>query len=191
MHQLLSTLSRFHPVPPALEAYLLTHVEYRTFPKKAVILKTGQICRYVYFIETGLVRHVVRTENAEYTPWILKEGDIATSVKSFLYQVPATDSMVTIEKTTVIMLSFDDLEAGCRLHPELAIIREKVKEKYYDRKEDRDHLMGTLSLNERYEYLLRHEPDLTVRVPIEILSSYLGMSSKKLYDIRKELSDGR
>ena len=188
MEKMLLKLNGFYPMPTALEEFLRAHVQIETFGKKRVILKAGRICRHVYFIETGLVRHVVDMEGRTYTPWILREGEIATSVKSFFFQVPAIDSLVTIEETTVVYLCIKDLEEGCRLYSEMAVIREKVKNKYYDLKEDRDHQLGLLGPEERYQYLLKTDPELTVRVPVEILSSYLGMSSKKLYEIRRELT---
>ena len=191
MEKLFFRLSGGKPLPEGLVAYLTQHLKTRGFKKGEIILRKGQICRYIYFIESGVLRHFVDDGRHEITTWLLKDGDICISIKSFLDQVPAYDTIEAQTETIVWYISFEELEEGCRLFPEFALIRDRIKSEYYAIKDAREPFIRSLDPMDRYIHLLETAPIFAQLVEIPELSSYLFMTPKMLSKIRRELREKR
>jgi CRP-like cAMP-binding protein len=186
---LIAYLNSIKVLSPDLDKLLRHILKTRVFKKKELVLRERQVCKYIYFIENGILRHFVNAKSKEITTWLLKNKDICISVKSFFEQIPATDNIEALKDTTVWYISFEELEDACRRFPEFAAIRDKIKNDYYIIKEEREPFLRSLTPLERYKYLLKTDPDLIQGVNIPELSSYLFMTPKMLSKIRKKLRD--
>lgn len=189
MTQLLLRLNGIHKMSDELIDYLKRHLQRKSFEKDELILRKGQICRHVYFIEKGLIHIFTSDESSENTTWLLRENDIAISYESFFEQTSSRENLVALESTILWFISHDQLENACQLFPEFKDIREKIKDEYRIKKEDNDDWLGRLGTLERYKYLLAHDPELIRRVEIPQLASYLRMSTKRLYRIKNEINN--
>jgi CRP-like cAMP-binding protein len=186
MQQLIVLLNSIAPLSPALEAYLRSILQLKNFKKGATILKEGQTCEYIYFIESGLVRIYHWLEKGEVTTWLLKEGDVFISVRSFFRQQPSRDSIQALENCIIWGITYDQLQEICRLFPEFCWHRIFLTEEYYVRSEDKhgDRLM--LSGAEKYALLTEHDPQMFTRVPLKYIYSYLGVSKPTFDRIRNK-----
>ena len=187
MKKLFFRLNGGKPLPDGLIAYLTEHLKTRVFKKREIILRKGQVCRYIYFIESGIVRHFVDGKSHDITTWLLKDDNICISIKSFFNQVPAYDSIQALTAATVWYITFDELEEACRLFPEFAVIRDRIKSEYYAIKDAREPFMRSLDPIDRYKHLLETAPIFAQEVEKLELASYLFMSSKMLDKVRNEL----
>src|ERR1700744_166549 len=134
MKKLFARLNAVAPLSDGLIEFLHKHLQSKMIKKGEFLVKEGQVCRHIYFIEQGIVRQFVSTKSNDVTTWLLKENDICISIKSFFYQIPAIDSIQALEDTTVWYLSFEKLEEGCCLFPEFGTIRDRIKSHYYIKK---------------------------------------------------------
>src|ERR1700736_917419 len=57
--------------------------------KKEVLLSEGSICRYIWFINKGLVRDYFHRDGIEVTAGFFKEGEFVTNYASFISQKPS------------------------------------------------------------------------------------------------------
>jgi CRP-like cAMP-binding protein len=150
-------------------------------------LEEGQICRYVGFIEKGLVRYHMNDNGNQKSLFFNKEGEFISNYQSFLPQVPSDTSIQAIEDTFLQIISFSDLqrlyssvnegEKLGRLAIENVFLSsmEQLKSFYKD------------SPTERYQQFLRSYPNLVQRIPQYYIASYVGIQPQSLSRIRKRL----
>jgi signal-transduction protein with cAMP-binding, CBS, and nucleotidyltransferase domain len=178
MKKLFIRLNGVHPLPVELLERLEKKVQKKVFSIGDFILRDGQICRYVYYIERGIVSHKSIGDKAEATTWILCENDIVTSVNSYFQQTPSDENIIAIENTIVWCISYTDWEQAYLEFEDFKILTDKVKTEYYGRKEAHTTLIQTHSPKQIIQYVLGKNPEFLHRVDRETLSSYCGMSSR-------------
>ncbi|MDN3550861.1 Crp/Fnr family transcriptional regulator [Mucilaginibacter aquaedulcis] len=150
-------------------------------------LEEGQICRYVGFIEKGLVRYHMNDNGNQKSLFFNKDGEFISNYQSFLPQVSSDTSIQAIEDTFLQIISFSDLqrlyssvnegEKLGRLAIENVFLSsmEQLKSFYKD------------SPTERYQQFLRSYPNLVQRIPQYYIASYVGIQPQSLSRIRKRL----
>src|SRR5882757_610016 len=97
MKQLFLKFDMIKPLSPALREYIQSILVTKEFKKKDIILQEGQVSRYIYFIEKGLVRSVRYKRRNERTSWIMMGDDLFLSVGSFFSQTPAREKIEALE----------------------------------------------------------------------------------------------
>jgi len=178
--ELLNLLNSIFPLSDELETELSFYLKFEQFPKKAHLLKEGQICNYIYFIEQGLVRSYYLKDENEVCSWFMKEGDVIISVDSFYNKKPGYESIQAIEDTTVYFINYDELQLLYKKFVEFNIIGRVLTEKYYQLSEQRLFSMRKQTASERYDFLLQHHAEIVQRVPKKYIASYLGVSVETL-----------
>lgn len=184
MQQLLSLLNSITELPPGLKDLLRTSLQCWTFSKGDAILREGEICSHIYFLESGLVRIFNRLAAKEVTSWFLKEGDIFISVSSFFGQQPSYENIVALEDCVCWVISYEQLQNACLAYPIFNAHRIAITERYYCRSEDRHHKMLSQTPEERYASLAEEDPELLKRVPLQLFPSYLDVSRSAFSRIR-------
>jgi len=56
MEMVLSYLESFYPLSEGLRDFLFHAVTFRKFKKREFLLQPGEVARYLYFVQKGLVR---------------------------------------------------------------------------------------------------------------------------------------
>ena len=190
MEKLLALLNTISPLSHSIIYHLYSNVKPRNFSKGDYILKEGEICQDVYFLESGLIRIFDQQDDKENTSWLLKEGDIFISVASFFRQQPADESIVALEDCNCWRINYDQLEKTCKEFEEFNVHRRIITEHYYCRYRDRAKIL-TLSPKERYAYLIEKEPELLTRVPLNLLSSYLNLPQRTFNRVRNNYYENK
>jgi len=149
-----------------------------------VILKPGQVCRKLYFIQTGLV-YACSNDETERILWYEFEGNSFTDVNSFYSQSESNLFIKVAENMTKIAsISFDDLDKlyskhhnwsiwGARFH-QLELLR---LTHYYEN-------LRTKDASQRYHELVNTYPEILQRISLGHIASYLGISQVSLSRIR-------
>lgn len=71
------------------------------FPKKHLLLKTGQTENYLSFIETGIIRFYIPEEENDLTFAFAFDNSFVSGYDSFLTRTPSTYKVETLTKTTL------------------------------------------------------------------------------------------
>ena len=86
------------------------YLELRQFRKKQVIVSTGEVENYFNYIIRGLVRKYYKKGEAEINTQISTEGHIIQVQESFHGRTPSEFCLETIEPTTLVSITYDNLE---------------------------------------------------------------------------------
>ena len=188
MDILLNTIRSFIPLSSQDEEIVRRLFHKKTFKKGDHLLQAGSICRYIIFIETGLVRYYINSDGEEHTNYFNKEGEFVCDYMSFLPQVPSYVNIQALEDTTIFVISFNDIqqfykevehgERFGRLGIEQVFVNviNQIKSLYTDPPEV------------RYSQFLSSFPDIGQRIPQYYIASYVCIKPQSLSRIRKRIA---
>ena len=162
----------------------LTEAEHLSVPAKTVLLEKGKVANKLYLIRKGCLRLYFYKEGDDVTFQFFFENDIVASFDSLYYHQPSMFYLESIEPTEVIVIKRDDFY---RLIDESMDIRKLYEEKLIERFHTYqqlflDHIKYTPQ--QRYEKLIKEEPQIIQRVPQHYIASYLGITPVSLSRIR-------
>ncbi|MFN8243321.1 MAG: Crp/Fnr family transcriptional regulator [Ferruginibacter sp.] len=184
---LLNHISGFQPVSQEVKAALAGSFALLTIPRNEYLLREGQICRHLYFMEKGALRGYYNLEGRELTHWFAFENDFVTSFHSFITGQASLENIQLLEGGMVWAIAKEELEALLGRFPELERLVRLIYERYYIRLEERFVRTHFKAATERYQDLLRETPHIAGRVPLGYIASYLGISQETLSRIRSRL----
>ena len=164
--------------------YILGDILIKELKKDEFLLKAGRASNHASWILEGLVRSYYLKDTEEITTKFLWEGATITSVYSFYTRKPGNENIVALEDTTLAMLRFDDLQYLYKNHPTFNYIGRVITEKYLYMLEIEVYNLRKQKAEDRYQFIVKHLPDLLQRVPLKYLATYLGMNLETLSRIR-------
>jgi CRP/FNR family transcriptional regulator, anaerobic regulatory protein len=191
MEQLFAFLNTIAPLSPELVDHLRSILVCKTFSKGDIILRKGQVCRDISFLESGKIRIFTRLNTRELTKWIQKQIEIFISVKSFFDQVPSLESIQALSDSVAWCITHEQLEETRRLFQEFNKHYEEILRFYYDFSEQRERIFGELDPRQRYEYQMETDSDLLAGLRPAVVASYLRMSTKTLKKIKRAIAKGK
>jgi CRP-like cAMP-binding protein len=155
--------------------------------KNDYLVKEGEVCKYFCYIESGILQHSIFILDEEKTSYLALRNTVTTSLNSFLFNKPSRKSIKAIFDCELWIIDID-------------IFRDLIKNNkvfnqfYYNLIEKQICLIDdyridllTLTPEERYKKLLATETKLLQEVPLHYLASFLGISSRHMSRIRKNI----
>ncbi|MEM7040704.1 MAG: cyclic nucleotide-binding domain-containing protein, partial [Bacteroidota bacterium] len=100
--QLLEHIGKRIALGPELAAAVSERFEVEELKKGAELLREGQTCRKLYFIQAGTVRTYYNQDGKDVTAWFYPEGQFVTSWYSFLNGMPGYEYIQALETTTLL-----------------------------------------------------------------------------------------
>lgn len=152
--------------------------------KKQLILKEGQTAHRMHFVEQGCLRGYYLKGGEEINSWFMKEGDFVISIVSFYTQTPSEEIIETLEDCVLWSISYQRLHQLYLQYPEFNRVGRLLTEHYYVLSEQRTQNLRKKTADERYRQLVTSFPDISNRVPLKFIASYLGISFETLSRLR-------
>ncbi len=156
----------------------------KDIPAKTILLNEGKTARYIYFIKKGCLRLWFNKDGRDITFQFFFEGQAVASIDSFLSKQPSMFTLESIEPSSIISLSKENLERLQQLYPEM---KEGFQEIMFQRLRNYSNLFLSRikdTPQERYEDLIKNHPEIIKRVPQHFIASYLGITPISLSRIR-------
>lgn len=154
---------------------LTERVEMRSFGKKEKLTGIGDSENYLNFVVKGLARKYFLKGREEIVTQIAKESDLINSSVSFLNGTPSTYIIETIEPTSFLSITRDNLEYLYAHNHKMEHLGRLIVTALFMQKEEWDHERMRLNTRERFVQFVRNNPDLLQRVPQKYLASYLNI----------------
>lgn len=186
MNPLINKLKEYGNIPDEIERELNQKIHFQTKQKGEFFLKQGQIVSSLFVIETGLVRSYFIKDDREINSWFGFENIILGSVLPLFYEQASFENIQFLETSTYYYISTKDLNELYQKSHEMNTIGRKMAEEYCKILEDRIISLQTETAEQRYNALLKFQPDATQRIALGNIASYLGITQETLSRIRKK-----
>lgn len=180
----LDKLAQFSPLSEASRTQLKGCISVKSIPKGEYILKQGEVCKHLYFVNKGMVRIFYYKNGKEITEWFANEKHFCFSISSYFSQSPSNLIIEAIEDSEVFFLS---KEAQYQLHKtniEIANMMIASLSRALILSQQRMEALQFQTAKQRYYTLLEEHPEILKKVPLQYLASYLGMTQETLSRIR-------
>jgi CRP-like cAMP-binding protein len=155
--------------------------------RNSYLAESGKVCTSFCFIESGILQHSSIILGEEKTTYLGLKNTCTSSLKSFLKNTASRKSIKALSDCNLLVI--DVLYFNKLLKKNVAF-----KEFYYNLIENQIFLIDdyridllTLTPEDRYKKLLTNEPKLLQEVPLHYLASFLGISSRHMSRIRKNI----
>ncbi|WP_197276640.1 Crp/Fnr family transcriptional regulator [Flavobacterium sp. KJJ] len=157
--------------------------------KKDFFLQFGKVQKEIGFIASGLVRSsFVDNDGNEITVGFYSEGDYATHYPAFITQQPSQYSIQCLEPTTMVCLSYENLQWIYENLPVFEKYGRLVAEEILKRQQARIESFIFQTAEERYLDFIKHHSGLFNRISVSHLCSFLGIERQSLTRIRQKLA---
>lgn len=160
---------------------------FLNLPKNQLFAEEGKICPYFCFVESGILQHSIEVLGEEKTTYLALRNSSTTALNSFKNRVLSRKNIRALCDCDLWVIDFENFDR--LLKNNLAFHRF-----YYNLIENQIFLIDdyridllTLTPEERYQKLLVNEPKFLQQVPLHYLASFLGISSRHMSRIRKNI----
>lgn len=160
----------------------------KSIRKGDYLLKAGEVCNHVTFINKGYFRIYHTLGEEELTANFAFEGNYVTDYPSFVSRQPTYDNIVAMEDAEVLLLEYNDLQIAYEQFPIWQKFGRMIAEYILLFVVDRNKALLFMSPEERYVKLMKDRPKVIANVPLKYIASYLGITPEALSRIRKRMS---
>ena len=154
------------------------------FAKGEMILKEGEICRNIYYIEHGLVRQFYFKNDKEVTEHLGVDHTIFMCIESPFKEEPTHLQVQAIEPTLLYALPKARLEEVALHNVNIQILYRKILEESLIISQVHADLLRFESAQSRYKRMCKMSPQVVLRAPLVYIASYLQMTPETLSRVR-------
>lgn len=161
----------------------------RTYQKGELVLCTGEICKYGYFVVKGCLKsYVVDKSGKEHILQFAPENWFVSDIESFTTGIPSNTFIEAVEHTEVKLFPKSHFENKESLSKDELILQNQklIRNILVTNKRLASILVATGE--ERYLDFLKTYPSLVQRLPLKLIASYIGVTPEYLSEIRRKLA---
>ncbi|GAA0892065.1 Crp/Fnr family transcriptional regulator [Fulvivirga kasyanovii] len=185
IHQIIKIINdTYAPLSTSCKADLTESLKVLTFSKPAVLVREGQYADRTYFIVKGCARAYYLKDGKDITDWFAFENDFITAINSFFLDVPSPHFIEILEPGILLELSKDKVEQLSDKYHDFERLTKVVVTKTLLQLQQRVVSIQFETALQKYENLLKIRPDITQRIPLTHIASYLGITLETLSRIR-------
>ena len=154
------------------------------YGKNEMILREGETCTNIYWVVKGLVRQFYYKNGKELTEYMATENSIVMCIESLFREQPTHLQIKAIEPTVLIAMPKADLEAVAMKSVNIQILYRKILEESLILSQIHADMLRFESAQDRYQKLIKRQPQLVLRAPLVYIASYLQMTPETLSRVR-------
>jgi CRP-like cAMP-binding protein len=169
---------------------LKVHVKLRHVDMGQMLLRVGEVCLYTNFVLKGCLRsYVIDAKGKEHIIQFAPENWWISEQISFFKKEPSMYYIDAVEDTDLVALDVSFIEQMNRVAPAMQKVPNPLQMNSLRSFQKRliSHLSETGE--QRYLAFIKTYPSLSLRLPLWMIASYLGLAPESLSRIRKELLD--
>jgi len=169
------------------KSFQYTSVRY--YKKGGFILRTGEYCRFIGFLNSGLiVSTIIKDDGKEVASNFTPENCFFTYTEGLSGNMPSHKNFIALEDCEMLILEKEKLPLIFSLNPKFEtlftqILAEELKNVLLTEQNNR-----TLSAENRYLKFIDTYPDAFNRIPLKYIAGYLGIEPPSLSRLRKRLA---
>lgn len=180
-------LDRIYELPESSKGSIIEVVDEVQYSKGYRLLSADKIERNIYFIKKGFVRAYIDSSDDEVTFWFGKEGDTVVSMRSYVDNQKGYENIELLEDSILYKLDVSALNNLYTNDIHIANWGRKFAEQELLKTEERLIARQFKTASERYNELMKNNPELLQRTQLSYIASYLGITQVSLSRIRAKL----
>jgi CRP-like cAMP-binding protein len=164
------------------------HCITQSVSKGDLLLKAGEVSRYTWFVEKGLLRfYQLGSDGKEHLIQFAPENWFVSERNSYCFNEPSEYYIDAYEDSELVLLNQQFMQIASGISAEFRAYNERILQTHIRQLQRRISLLIGATAEERYLDFIRVYPDLTQRLPQRMIASYLGITPESLSRVRKEL----
>ena len=154
------------------------------FNKNEMILKEGEVCRNIYYVDRGLVRQFYSKKGRIVTEHFGADHTIFMCIESLFKEEPTKLQVEALEPTVIYALPKHKLEQVALHNVNIQILYRKILEESLIISQVHADLVRFESAQERYKKMCKLNPQVVLRAPLVYIATYLQMTPETLSRVR-------
>jgi len=186
LHPLRQHFEKITPLMDEEFDYILAHFTPKKIRKHQFLIEEGEPVLHEFFVIKGCLKAFnIDREGKEHIIQFALEDWWISDYQAFFNQVPATMLISSLEEGELLTISLANRDKLCtEMHKIEHFFRLKITSGFIAMQQRI--LAGmNLSVQERYEKLLKLYPNLSQRVPKQDIAAYLGVTRETLSRLRR------
>jgi CRP/FNR family transcriptional regulator, anaerobic regulatory protein len=160
----------------------------RSYKKGDYILRIGDYCRFIGFVNSGLIVNTIINEGKEIACGFVFENCFYTYAEGLTSNIPSHRNSIALEDCEMLILDKEKLPLIFSINQKFEtlftqILAEEIKNLLQSHENNR-----TQSVEERYLKFIDSFPDAFNRIPLKYIAGYLGIEPPSLSRLRKRLT---
>ena len=162
----------------------------KKYAKGEMILREGETCEDISYIDRGLIRQFYFKNDKELTEHIGSDGEIFMCIESLFREEPTHLQVEALEPSMIYCLPKRRLEQVALHNVNIQILYRKILEESLIISQIHADLVRFESAQSRYQKLCKLKPQVVLRAPLVYIASYLQMTPETLSRVRAQKGDG-
>lgn len=182
-------MEQFPLLSPEAKKFTRSILTLKKYNKKEFVFKSGEVQKEIGYVCQGLIRkYYINEKGSEIITGFSTENDYATDYPSFLRQKPSKYHIECLEPSIIVKMPYDKLQEAYQKYKENEMYGRLVAEKVLTRETDRVESFLFESAEERYLNFMDQNKEISNRISLTHLASYLGIERQSLSRIRSKLA---
>ena len=177
MAKIIENINKIVTLSPEEELLFLSKTEIKQYKAKTILVNAGEISKYSYFVNSGLLRSFNINDNiVEHVLSFACEGWWIGDMYSYISEKPGNLFIEVLEDAEVVIITKENHQKLYHEIPKLERFFRILAENSLVSHQER--LMDNLSLTaeERFEKFCSKYPTLIQKVPQKHIASYIGVT---------------
>lgn len=167
-------------------AFFDQSLNFKSVPKKTLMLREGEICTFEAFILQGCVKtYFLDQHGSEVILTFATENWWISDLISFYEQKPSKMFIETLEDTQLLFFTPQTKARVLEHLPALERVFRLMVQRHLATYQERLFNNLALTAEERYLHFLEKYPELPNRIPQHLIATYLGITAEFLSRIRR------
>ncbi|WP_299434726.1 Crp/Fnr family transcriptional regulator [uncultured Maribacter sp.] len=152
--------------------------------KNFTLVREGQFSDKTYYVVSGCARAYYLKDGKDISDWFAFENEFISSIVSFFTNKPSPHFIELLEDSILVEFSREQIEElSMKYHDYERLIRVIVTKTMLSQQE-RITSIQFQNAEQKYNNILTIHPNITTRIPLTHIASYLGITLETLSRIR-------
>jgi len=161
-------------------------VQFKTLKKKELLLKEGQVCNFIAFVNSGILREYSFLNGKEATLDFVEDNKFISDYQSFIMEVPSKQYLEALTDVDLLIFRKNDINSLYDKYKIWERFGRLIIERIFCQVEQERKMIISTSNEEQYREFVAAYPQLLQKVPQYYIASYLGISPEHLSRLRKK-----
>ncbi|MFY0689205.1 MAG: Crp/Fnr family transcriptional regulator [Cyclobacteriaceae bacterium] len=156
----------------------------KAISKGTKLTTAGSHCDKLWYIVRGGVKAYYLKDGKSISDWFAFEGSFMCAINSYFLEIPNTHFIETLEDSVLLETKRADILELCQQHHDFEHLGSVSVTRTMLQLQQRIVSLQFETAQERYQHLLDRFPDIELRVPLQDIASFLGITPETLSRLR-------